>query len=149
MIFATFPNLFMNLSIPLSLLQVMAILPPPPTGTPAQLAAGAITFFTVWIARMGGLVAFVGAVKFALSIKSEDANEKVLAAMTMVSGFMIVVLQIAVIVVMFMVFVGMQRYFTNAANGFAQTKFIQIIVLVTLGLGVIKSGAWSRKVCGL
>jgi hypothetical protein len=69
---------------------LLAILPPPPTGTPAQLAAGAITFFTVWIARLGGLVAFVGAVKFALSIKTEDANEKILAAMTMVSGFMIV-----------------------------------------------------------
>ena len=68
---------------------LLAILPTPPTGTPQQLAAGAITFFTLWIARLGGIVAAVGAVKFAISIKSEDANEKILAIMTMVSGFMI------------------------------------------------------------
>jgi len=68
---------------------LLAILPQPPTGTPQQLAAGAITFFTLWIGRLGGIVAAIGAVKFAISIKSEDANEKILAAMTMVSGFMI------------------------------------------------------------
>jgi hypothetical protein len=66
------------------------ILPVPPTGTPAQLAAGAVTFFTTWISRLGGLVAFVGAVKFALSIKSDDAREQIQAVLTMVSGFMIV-----------------------------------------------------------
>jgi len=69
---------------------LLAILPMPPTGTPAELAAGAITFFTLWIGRLGGLVAFVGAIKFAISIKSEEANEKILAILTMVSGFMIV-----------------------------------------------------------
>ena len=68
----------------------LAILPAPPTGTPQELAAGAITFFALWIARLGGIVAAVGAIKFAISIKSEDANEKILAMMTMVSGFMIV-----------------------------------------------------------
>ena len=69
---------------------LLTILPTPPTGTPGQLAAGAVTFFTTWISRLGGLVAFVGAVKFALSIKSEDAREQILAVLTMVSGFMIV-----------------------------------------------------------
>jgi hypothetical protein len=68
---------------------LLAILPTPPTGTPQQLAAGAITFFTLWIGRLGGIVAAIGAIKFAISIKSEDANEKILAMMTMVSGFMI------------------------------------------------------------
>jgi hypothetical protein len=68
---------------------LLAILPNPPAGTPQQLAAGAITFFTLWIGRLGGIVAAVGAIKFAISIKSEDANEKILAMMTMVSGFMI------------------------------------------------------------
>jgi hypothetical protein len=83
-------NLPLPQPIVVEFLNFLTILPTPPTGTPAQLAAGAITFFTTWISRLGGLVAFVGAVKFALSIKSEDAREQVLAALTMVSGFMIV-----------------------------------------------------------
>jgi hypothetical protein len=97
MVYATLPNIANSIAtnlpfdIPLPvIMNTLAILPTPPTGTPAQLAAGAITFFTLWISRLGGLVAFVGAVKFALSIKSEDAREQVLAVMTMVSGFMIV-----------------------------------------------------------
>ena len=65
------------------------ILPNPPAGTPAALAAGAVNFFTLWIGRIGALVAFVGAVKFALSIKSEDAREQIQAVLIMVSGFMI------------------------------------------------------------
>ncbi len=69
---------------------LMAILPTPPTGTPAELAADGIEFFSTWIARIGGLIAFVGAIKFALSIKSEDAKEQLQAVLIMVSGFMIV-----------------------------------------------------------
>lgn len=68
---------------------IASILPPSPTGTPAELAADGITFFSTWIARIGGIVAFVGAIKFALSIKDDDAKEQLLAVMTMVSGFMI------------------------------------------------------------
>ena len=69
---------------------LLSILPTPPTGTPQQLAADGITYFTLWISRLGGIVAFVGAVKFALSIKSEDPREQIQAALTMVAGFMIV-----------------------------------------------------------
>ena len=45
--------------------------------------------FARWISCVGGLVAFIGAIKFALSIKSEDAREQLQAALIMVSGFMI------------------------------------------------------------
>lgn len=69
---------------------IMAILPTPPSGTPAELAADGIGFFGTWIARIGGLIAFIGAIKFALSIKSEDAKEQLQAVLIMVSGFMIV-----------------------------------------------------------
>lgn len=65
------------------------ILPTPPTGTPAELAQDAFSFFELWIARIGGIVAFIGAIKFALSIKSDDAREQLLAILMMVSGFMI------------------------------------------------------------
>lgn len=73
-----------SLFLPLALL-----FPTPPSGSPAQLAQDGITFFTTWIARVGGLVAFIGAIKFALSVKADDARDQLNAVLTMVSGFMI------------------------------------------------------------
>jgi len=66
------------------------ILPTPPSGTPQSIASQGIEFFSTWIARIGGFVAFIGAIKFALSIKVEEAQEKIQAVLIMVSGFMIV-----------------------------------------------------------
>lgn len=68
---------------------LIAILPTPPTGTPNELAKDGIDFFSLWISRVGGLVAFVGAIKFALSIKDDNAKEQLLSILVMVSGFMI------------------------------------------------------------
>lgn len=65
------------------------ILPDPPGGTPSQLAQNGINFFSLWIARIGGIVAFIGAIKFALSIKADDARDQLNAVLIMVSGFMI------------------------------------------------------------
>ena len=66
------------------------VLPEPPSGTPAEIAQNGLDFFSTWVARIGGLVAFIGAIKFALSIKSEDAKEQLQAVLVMISGFMIV-----------------------------------------------------------
>lgn len=69
--------------------EIFALIPDPPTGTPAELAKGGIEFFSLWIARIGGIIAFIGAIKFALSIKDDNAKEQLLAVLIMVSGFMI------------------------------------------------------------
>ena len=64
----------------------------PNTGAPenpAYLAQTGLTFFGTWISRIGGLVAFIGAIKFALSIKSDETRDQLPALLTMVSGFMI------------------------------------------------------------
>ena len=66
-----------------------AILPVPPAGTPAELAQDGIDFFGRWIGNIGGIIAFIGAIKFALSIKSDEAREQLQAVLIMVSGFMI------------------------------------------------------------
>lgn len=68
---------------------LMNILPDPPSGTPSELAESGLEFFNLWIGRIGGLIAFIGAVKFALSIKADDAKEQLQSVLTMVSGFMI------------------------------------------------------------
>lgn len=72
------------------MLNLLAILPTPPAGSPADIAQTGLTFFSTWIARIGGLVAFIGAIKFALSIKNDEAKEQLEAVLIMVSGFMIV-----------------------------------------------------------
>ena len=58
-----------------------------PTGAVQNLLMN-ITLST-WIGRAGGLIAFVGAIKLALSVKNDDAREQIQAALIMVSGFMI------------------------------------------------------------
>ncbi len=68
---------------------LLDILNTPPTGTPSELAKDGINFFATWIARAGGLIAFIGAIKLALSIKDDNAKEQLLAILVMVSGFMI------------------------------------------------------------
>ncbi len=56
------------------------------------------------------------------------------------------VLQISVIVIMFIVYVAINKYIVDAFSG---TKLIQVVILISLGLGVIKSGTWSKKICGI
>gem|GEM_PF-1038435 len=48
-----------------------------------------IEFFITWIRRIGMMVAFVGAIMFALAIKSDETRDQLPALLTMVSGFMI------------------------------------------------------------
>lgn len=69
----------------------MSVLDEPTASTPAEAFNDNIAFFSTWIARIGSMIAFVGAVKLAVSIKSDDAKEQFAALMTMVAGFMIAV----------------------------------------------------------
>lgn len=48
-----------------------------------------IAFFAKWIGRVGLVIAFVGAIQFALGIKSEDAEGKSRGLMVLVAGFIV------------------------------------------------------------
>lgn len=48
-----------------------------------------IAFFGKWIGRVGLVIAFVGAIQFALGIKSEDAEGKSRGLMVLVAGFIV------------------------------------------------------------
>ena len=73
-----------------SLITFMAnILPTPPTGTPWQVAQDLITTMSLWVGRVGGFISWIGAVKFAIGLKSEDAKDQIDAVLIMISGFMI------------------------------------------------------------
>ncbi len=72
------------------MLPIAAILPTLPTvSSPAELMHGAIDFFSTWIARIGGVVALIGMIKFALSVKNEDSRESLSAILTAIAGFII------------------------------------------------------------
>ena len=58
-------------------------------------------------------------------------------------------LQIAVIMVMFIIYSAVTKYFSNTGLGFAGTKLIQVVELVALATCVVKSSSWSRKICGI
>lgn len=62
-------------------------------GTGAEEAYTAtINFFITWIRRIGMMVAFVGAIMFALAIKNDDAERKQSGLITMVAGFVVAAL---------------------------------------------------------
>lgn len=60
------------------------------TGSADSSFSQVITFFVTWIGRIGGVIAFVGAIMFALSIKNNDADAKQQALLTMIAGFVAV-----------------------------------------------------------
>ncbi len=104
---------------------IAAILPD--TGAPANpavLAQTGLEFFGRWISRIGGLVAFIGAIKFALSIKSDETRDQLPALLTMVSGFMI---QAAI---------SNLGFFALATTD-AETIFQNILLFI---------GTWTRRV---
>ena len=47
-----------------------------------------VSIFVKWIGRIGGLVAFVGAIMFAFAFKKNDADMKEAALWTLAAGFM-------------------------------------------------------------
>jgi hypothetical protein len=64
---------------------------PAATGSEAAYQA-TINFFITWIRRIGMMVAFVGAIMFALANKNEDAERKTAGLITMVAGFIVAAL---------------------------------------------------------
>ena len=48
-----------------------------------------ISFFALWIGRIGMVVAFVGGIMFGLAIKNDDSEQKTRGIMTFASGFVV------------------------------------------------------------
>ena len=61
----------------------------PAGGTAEATYQTVINFFITWLTRIGMLVGLVGAIMFALAIKSNDAEQKQAGLLTMVAGFVV------------------------------------------------------------
>ncbi|MDE5771342.1 MAG: hypothetical protein K2I06_06900 [Ruminococcus sp.] len=109
------------------------------------MKAIAIVVFVIVIGRVFELSVYTIFAPLPLATFASDTTHDV--AKSFIKNYIATVLQISVIVVMFIVYVAINNYFT--ANGFINVKLIQLVELIALGLGVIKSGAWSKKICGI
>ncbi|MDE5861744.1 MAG: hypothetical protein K2H28_06065, partial [Ruminococcus sp.] len=109
------------------------------------MKAIAYIVFVISIGRVFELSVYTILAPLPLATFASDATHDV--AKSFIKNYIDVVLQIAIIVVMFIVYVAINNYFTS--NGFIAVKMIQLVELIALGLGVVKSGAWSKKVCGM
>ena len=68
-------------------------------------------------------------------------------AKNFIKTYIATVIQITVMIAMFAIYLAMNKFFTTTAP-YAGTPLIQFIVLISLGLGVTKSGTWARRICG-
>ncbi len=69
-------------------------------------------------------------------------------AKNFIKNYIATVLQIAVIVAMFVVYVALNGLVLKWL-GTPTAKWMNLIVLFALGLGVMSSGTWSRRICGI
>lgn len=74
---------------------------------------------------------------------SETSNE---VGKNFLKNYIATVIQVAVIVVMFIVYGASTTYFVAQTGSL---KLVNFIILCALGLGVMKSGTWAKKICGI
>lgn len=112
------------------------------------LKALAIIIFVVTIGRVFELSVYTIFAPLPLVTFASDTTHDI--AKNFIKNYIATVLQVTVIVVMFIVYVALNKYFTTESTyGFTGVRLIQFVELGALGLGVIKSGAWSKKICGI
>ena len=113
---------------------------------PYFLVMKAISYiiFVIVIGRVFELAIYTIFAPLPLATFASETSHDV--AKNFIKNYIATVLQIAVIVIMFLIYAGMTKYI---ANLFPSTKMLQIIILISLGLGVVKSGTWSKKICGI
>ena len=115
---------------------------------PYFLAMKAIAYmiFVVTIGRIFELAVYTIFAPLPIATFASDTTHDV--AKSFIKNYIATVIQIAVIVVMFIVYLAVAQYFANHTSGLSSLKLIQFIALISLGLGVMKSGNWSKKICG-
>ena len=93
-------KLFVSIAAAAIMMTVCTVVASANGGQPQTTGAEAayqstINFFITWIRRVGWMVAFVGAIMFALAIKNHDAEQKQAGLLTMVAGFVVAALCLA------------------------------------------------------
>lgn len=119
------------------------------------IKAIAYIIFVIVIGRVFELTIYTIFAPLPLATFASETTHDV--ARNFIKNYIATVLQIAVIVVMFLVYAALATYVASlfptgmvSDIGMLSTnEMLQIVVLISLGLGVVKSGAWSKKICGI
>lgn len=124
---------------------------------PYFLAIKAIAYviFVIVIGRVFELSIYTIFAPLPLATFASETTHDV--AKNFIKNYIATILQIAVIVVMFLVYSATATYIASlyptgmvSDNGMPSANgMLQIVVLISLGLGVVKSGSWSKKICGI
>lgn len=107
------------------------------------MKALAYVIFVIAIGRVFELCIYTIFAPLPLCTFASDITHDV--AKNFIKNYIAAVLQIAVIVIMFIVYVAVNGW----VNSNYPNKLIQFVVLISLTLSVVKSGSWSKKVCGI
>ncbi len=108
------------------------------------MKAIAYVIFVIVIGRVFELSIYTIFAPLPLSTFASETTHDV--AKNFIKNYIATILQIAVIVVMFLIYAALTKYI---ASLYPDTRMLQIVVLISLGLGVVKSGSWSKKICGI
>ena len=113
--------------------------------TPYFLAMKAIAYivFVIAVGRVFELSAYLLFAPLPLATFASDTTNDV--AKHFIKNFIACVLQVAVIVVMFIVYVAVTKYVMHTYT----TPILSFVTLFCLGLGVMKSGTWAKHICGI
>ncbi len=107
------------------------------------MKAIAYIIFVIAIGRVFELAVYTIFAPLPLATFASDTTHDV--AKSFLKNYIAVVIQMGVIVSMFVVYVGVTSYVSTNYSG---VKMLQLIALISLGLGVVKSGTWAKKICG-
>lgn len=108
------------------------------------MKAIAYVVFVVVIGRVFELAVYTIFAPLPLATFASETSCEV--AKNFLKNYIATVIQVAVIAVMFIVYGAATTYFVAQTGGL---KLVNFIILCALGLGVIKSGTWSKKICGI
>lgn len=113
------------------------------------MKAIAYIIFVVVIGRVFELTVYTIFAPLPLATFASDTTHDV--AKNFLKNYIATVIQIAVIAIMFILYSAMNTYIISwmTINHFSSTKLINFVILCVLGLGVVKSGTWSKKICGI
>lgn len=111
-----------------------------------MLKGCSMLIFAITIGRVFELSLYTIFAPLPLATFASDTTHDI--AKNFIKNYIATVLQIAVIAVMFIVYVALNKYVTTSST-FSGTKLIQFVTLFALTLSIVKSGTWAKKICGI
>lgn len=111
------------------------------------LKACAYMIYVILIGRVFELSLYTLFAPLPLATFASDTTHDV--AKNFLKNYIAVVLQVSVIVAMFAVYVAIMMALNILIHASTGMAFLKFIALLALASGVLKSGAWSKKICGI